>query len=160
MVAGAKSWTAAQDELGMNKSQIQRLVQRLADKLEVPRLLTELDGRPHVPAEFESLIDEVRDVLFKYTMIEEKANFARRIFLIRIDGYWSHIEQFWGEALGRFEQANPEIRIELAPWFGRNRDGAGAGLLADLKDKKVDLVIRAMGLRSCPQRFRPRQRQR
>ena len=125
----------------MNKSQIQRLVQRLADKLEVPRLLTDLDGQPHVPAEFESLIDEVRDVLFKYTMIQEKANLARRTFLIRIDGYWSHVEQFWGEALGRFERANPEIRIELAPWFGRNRDGAGAGLLADLKDKKIDLVI-------------------
>lgn len=142
VVARSDSWTSAESELGLDKHQIQRLVTRLAAKLKIDRgLLVELEGRPHVPMEYDGLVDEARDVLFKYKAIEEKASLDRRIFLIRIDGYWSHIEQFLGEALGRFETAHEEIKVELAPWFGRRRDGGGTGLLVELNERKVDLVI-------------------
>lgn len=142
VVARSNSWGSAQSELGLDKHQILRLIERLAKKLGIERgLLVELAGRPHVPIQYEGLVDEARDVLFRYQAIEEKASLDRRIFLIRIDGYWSHIEQFWGETLGQFESAHEDIKVELAPWFGRRRDGAGTGLLVELEERKVDVVI-------------------
>lgn len=142
VVARADTWDEAEAELGLNKYQIDRLVRRLAVKLNIERgLLVELDGKPHVPDQYATLVDEVAQVLFGYDAIEEKASLSRRFFIIRIDGYWSHIERFWGSLIGEFEQDHEGVRIELVPWFGKKRDNAGIGMALDLRERKTDLVL-------------------
>lgn len=140
--ARADTWAELAGDLGLDKYQVERNVSRLAEKLGIERgLLVELDGRPHVPAEWASLVERAEEVLFGYEKIEERARQTDRILIIRVDGYWSHIEHFFGALIGEFERSHDGVRIELVPWFGSRRDQAGTGLTADLRDRKTDLVI-------------------
>jgi DNA-binding transcriptional LysR family regulator len=140
VVARSRTWVEAESELGLNKYVVDRIIKRLAEKLGTDRpLLVEQDGRPKVPNEFISLVDDVRDLLEKYRHIERKAH--RAGVILRVDSFPSHVEHFLGRLLGQFEGSHPDLQIEFAPGFGWRRDVGGAGLVADLEMGKVDLVV-------------------
>lgn len=144
VVQRATTWDQATAELGRPRTQIERVVKALSDKLGFQKsLLRNIDGKPVVPPQYDKVVDQVRKVLLSYAVLEERARAPQLAFIVRVDGYWSHVENFLGRVIGEFDHDHHDAntRIELTPWYGAARDRGGAGLVADLLDDKVDLVI-------------------
>jgi hypothetical protein len=135
-VAGADTWDEARDALGVSKYQITSVLDRLADRLDAELYVD--DGRPTVVREDLAALADV--ILTEYRHFRAEALERDRKYWIRIDGYWSQIALAIGAAIAELESSSP-VQVELASEYGRQRERGGAGLLSELRDGSVDLVV-------------------
>ncbi|HET6949612.1 MAG TPA: LysR family transcriptional regulator substrate-binding protein [Acidimicrobiales bacterium] len=141
-----ESWDDITARLGMrSKHQVLRTVRRLEQRIGVRGLLIDAGDRPVIPPHHHRFVEEISAMLATWAIARDRAAASARTYLVRVDGYWSHVENFAARVFGTFLPQGPvagdRVRIELAPAFGRGRDEGGAGLVDDLRRGKVDLVI-------------------
>jgi LysR substrate binding domain-containing protein len=149
IAAERDSWEQVTEELGVSsKHQVLRMIERLEDKLGIERgLLVDLDNKPHVDANFEPLIADVRTLMDAWRALQVQANRIESSYFVRLDGYWSHVENFAAGIVANFksrvEHERNAVRIELISGFGSKRDLGGAGMVEGLvqRNPRVDAVI-------------------
>jgi hypothetical protein len=144
-----ETWDSVVSRLGMrSKHQVLRTVERFERRIGVRGLLAstgdDRDG-PQVPERYRAFVDELAGMLDGWAIAREKVSVNQRAYIVRVNGYWSHIENFAAEAFGAFRPhgaaVDTPVRIELTTRFGHGREEGGAGLVDSLRRGQVDLVI-------------------
>jgi DNA-binding transcriptional LysR family regulator len=164
--AQADSWDDAIEALDVTtKHEIIRAVERLQIHLGLRRaILIDRGNRPHVPDHLTGLVDEVDKTLTHWKAARDVASGIEHTFYIRLDGYWSHVENFAAASIVDFhlaEESEPstKVKVQLVPGFGTKRDFGGMGMTKELQgsNPRVDAVIapddnlgRIEGLKSLP----------
>src|SRR4051812_44408512 len=92
-----ETWDTIVSRLGMrSKHQVLRTVERFERRIGLRGLLTEEgdhDG-PHVPQRYRAFVDELAGMLDVWAIAQEKVSVNPRTYFVRVNGYWSHIENF------------------------------------------------------------------
>ncbi len=147
--ARAANWDDAIEALGLtSKHEVIRTIDRLQEHLGLRRgLLLDRENRPYVPDDLSRLVAEVESALEHWQAARDSVSGFENSFYIRLDGYWSHVENFAAHSIVDFqlpgESGNSKVTIELVPGFGMKRDSGGIGMMKDLQgpNPRVDAII-------------------
>lgn len=139
-------WGLVEQRLGVDRYRCRKVVDRLADRLGVEKLLPRVADRFVITDRDRELARDARHILETYEQMRTEVGGGERVIVIRFAAYPAQLKRFAAQAVGEFEGKHPNVRIELHDLEGKRRRGGGVRSTTQIRDRELDMAIAASGL--------------